>query len=192
MSLVSIYTASNFYCMVIAADSLSPTGLPSAADCWLRISVAVASETSVTATTVVTIATAVASAAADSIITAAADASTVNAADATVAAHLAAAAGNNDDDAITTSKQVSVISSTTKISLDERPHDSQPDERCKRGRWQQKQQQLQLCNNQQKRNGTKACLSSHQEVAARRLTWRCRLRNCRGGSKAAMMTTTRR
>ena len=65
---------------------------------------------------------------------------------------------------------------------DERQRDNQPDERHKRGRWQQKQQQLQLSNNKQKRNGTKTPSLSHQEVATRRLTWRCRLRNCRGGS----------
>ncbi len=116
-----------------------------------------------------------------------ADAAAVNAAN-------AAAAGDNDDNAITTSKQVSVISSAVKISLDERQRDNQPDERHTRYRWQQKQQQLQLCNNQQKRNGTKTCSSSHQEVVARRLTWRHWLCNCRGGSNdnydAEMTTTT--
>ena len=111
--------------MVIATDSLLPTGPQSATDCWPRVSVAVALETSVTAAVAIAIAvaiavaTAVASAAADSIITAAADAAAVIAANATIAAPLAAAAGNNDDDAITTSKQASVISSTAKISLDE-------------------------------------------------------------------------
>ncbi len=63
------YWASNFYCMAIAADSLPPTGSPSAAD-WVAAGVAAASETSVTAATDVAsapVATVVA--AADSIIT---------------------------------------------------------------------------------------------------------------------------
>ena len=46
------YRASNFYCMAIAADSLSPIGPPSAAD-WVAAGIAVALETSITAATVV-------------------------------------------------------------------------------------------------------------------------------------------
>ena len=155
--------------MVIATELSSPTGPLLAAD-WVAACVAAASETSVTAAAVVASAAVTTVAAADSIITAAADAEAVNAADAAVAAPLAIAAGNNDDDAITTSKRVSVISSAAKISLDERQRDNQPDERHERGHWRQKQQQLQLCNNQQNRNGTKTRSSSHREVAARRLT----------------------
>ena len=60
--------------------------------------------------------------------------------------------------------------------------------------WQRKQQQLQLCNNQQKRNGAKTRSSSHQEVLAQRLTWQHQLHNCRGSSNddynAATTTTT--
>ena len=41
---------------------------------------------------------------------------------------------------------------------------------------------VQLCNNQQKRKGVMMRLSSQREVAARQLTWRCRLRNGGGGS----------
>jgi hypothetical protein len=100
--------------MAIAADSSSPTVLPSATD-WVDAGVAAASETSVTAATVVASAT-VATAIADSTITAA-DTAAVNAVDAAVAAPLAATAGNNDDDARTTSKQASVISNAAKISL---------------------------------------------------------------------------
>ena len=99
------YWASNFYCMVIAADSLLPTGPPSAAD-WVAASVAAVSETSTAATAVASAAAAAVAvvAAADSIITAA-HTTAVNATDhAAVVAPLAAAAGNNDDDAITTSK----------------------------------------------------------------------------------------
>ena len=105
-----------------------PSGLPPAADCWPHVSAAVALETSITATAAIAVATA------DSIVTAAADAAAVNAANAAVAAPLAAVAGYNDYDAITTLKQASVISSTAKISLDERQRDNQPDERHKRGR----------------------------------------------------------
>jgi hypothetical protein len=36
---------------------------------------------------------------------------------------------------------------------DERRRDNQPDEGHERGRWRRKQQQLQLCNNQQKEMG---------------------------------------
>ena len=76
----------------------------------------------------------------------------------------------------------------------ERRCDNQPDKRHERGHWQQKQQQMPLCNNQQKRNGTKMGSSSHQEVAARWLTWWHWLRNCRGGCNdgydAEMATTT--
>ena len=117
-----------------------------------------------------TAAAAVASAAAANSIITATGAAAINAANAAVAVPLAVAAGNNDHNAITTPKRAFVISSAAKISLDERQCDNRPDERHERGRWQQKQQQLQLCNNQQKRNGTKTCSSSHQEVAARRLT----------------------
>ncbi len=46
------YRASNFYCMAIAAEPLSPSGLPSAAD-WAAVSVAAASETSVIASAIV-------------------------------------------------------------------------------------------------------------------------------------------
>ncbi len=46
------YRASNFSCMAIAAEPLSPSGPPSAAD-WAAVSVAAASETSVTASAVV-------------------------------------------------------------------------------------------------------------------------------------------
>jgi hypothetical protein len=146
------YRASNFYCMTIATESLSPTGPPLATD-WVAASVAVAAETSVT-TAITAIATdSIITAATDSIITAAADAAAVNTADAAVAAPLAVAAENNDDDAITMSKQASVIFSTMKISLGKRQRDSQPDKRHERGRWQQKQQQLQQCNNQQKEMG---------------------------------------
>ena len=166
--------------MAIATELSSPSGVPSAAD-WVAAGVAAASETSITAPAVVPFAAVATVAAADSIITAA-DAAAVNTADAVIAVPLAAVAGNNDDNAITTLKQASVISSAAKISLDKRQRDNQPDKRHKRGRWQQKQQQLQLCNNQQKRNGTKTHLLSHREVAAHRLTWRRWLRNCRGGS----------
>ena len=54
--------------MAIAADSSPPTGLPSAAD-WVAAGVAAASETSVTAATVVASAPVADVAAADSIIT---------------------------------------------------------------------------------------------------------------------------
>jgi hypothetical protein len=109
------YRVSNFYCMAIAADSSSPTVLPSAAD-WVAAGIAAASETSVTSAAVVA-STAIATVAAtDSIITAA-DTTAVNAAYAAVTAPLAAAAGNNDDNARTTSKQASVISSAAEISL---------------------------------------------------------------------------
>ena len=74
--------------MAIAAESSSPTGPPSAAD-WVAAGVAAASETSVTAATIV------ASAAAHSIITAV-DAAAVNAPHTAGAAPLAAAAGNYD------------------------------------------------------------------------------------------------
>jgi hypothetical protein len=188
------YRASNFYCMVKAADSLLPTGPPSATD-WVAAGVAAALETSVTTAAAVTAAVvdSIITAAADSTITAAADAAAVNVADAAVAALLATTAGNSDDDAITTSKQASVISSSLKISLDKRQcGDNQPDKRHERGHWQQKQQQLQLCNNQQNRNGTKTHSSSHRKVAARRLAWRRWLCNCRGGGNddydAEMMT----
>ena len=137
-----------------------------------------------------TAAAAVASAAAANSIITATGAAAINAANAAVAVPLAVAAGNNDHNAITTPKRAFVISSAAKISLDERQRDNRPDERHERGHLQRKQQQLQLCNNQQKRNGTKMRSSSHQEVAAPRLTWRHRLCNCRGGSTAAMTMTT--
>jgi hypothetical protein len=77
---------------------------------------------------------------------------------------------------------------------DERQRDNQPDERHEMGHWQRKQQQLQLCNNQQKRNGAKTRSSSHQEVLAQWLTWQHQLHNCRGGSNddynVATTTTT--
>ena len=63
---------------------------------------------------------------------------------------------------------------------DERQRDNQPDKRHERGHWQQKQQQLQLRNNQLKRNEAKMCSSSQWEVAAQRLTWRRWLCNGRG------------
>ncbi len=47
-----IYRASNFYCMAIAAGPSSPSGPPSATD-WAAVSIAAASETRVTAATVV-------------------------------------------------------------------------------------------------------------------------------------------
>jgi hypothetical protein len=46
------YRASNFYCMAIAAEPLLPSGPPSVAD-WAAVSIAAASETSVTNATVV-------------------------------------------------------------------------------------------------------------------------------------------
>ncbi len=52
MSLVSIYRASNFYCMAIAAKPSSPSGPPSAAD-WAAISVVAALEKRVDAAAVV-------------------------------------------------------------------------------------------------------------------------------------------
>ncbi len=99
--------------MAIAAELLSPTNPPSAADCWPSVSDAVASETRVTAAAA---AVAAAAAAADSIIIAV-DTAAVNPVDTAVPAPLATAAGNNDDDARTTSKRASVISSAAKISL---------------------------------------------------------------------------
>jgi len=65
---------------------------------------------------------------------------------------------------------------------DKRQWDNQPNKRHERGHWQQKQQQLQLRNNQLKRNGAKMYSSSQREVVAQRLTWQRRL--CNG------MTTT--
>ena len=106
MSLVSIYRASNFYCMVIAAEMLSLTGSPSALD-WVAIGIAAAIVASAAIAVV---------AAADSIITAP-NATAVNTANAAVATPLAALAGNNDENAITTLKRASVISSIAKISL---------------------------------------------------------------------------
>jgi hypothetical protein len=73
-----LYRASNFYCMAIATEPSSPSGLPSAADCWVRVSFAVALEMSLTAAT---------AAVADTIITAA-DAVAINPADAAIAAPL--------------------------------------------------------------------------------------------------------
>jgi hypothetical protein len=52
MSLIQFYRAFNFYCMVIAAEPLSPSGPPLAAD-WAAISIPAALETSVTASAVV-------------------------------------------------------------------------------------------------------------------------------------------
>ena len=97
--------------MAIAAESSSPTGPLSDADCWLCISDAVALETRVTAA-----AATAATTATDSIIIAV-DAAAVNATNITVAVPLAAVAGNNDDNARTMLKRASVISSATKISL---------------------------------------------------------------------------
>ena len=116
MSLVSILQGFQSYCMVIAADSLSPTCPPSVAD-WVAAGVAAASETSITTAAVVASAPVPIVAVADSIITAA-NATAVNAADhAAVATPLAAAAGNNDGNAITMSNRASVISSAAKVSL---------------------------------------------------------------------------
>ena len=169
------YRAFNFYCMAIAADSSSPTGLPLAAD-WVAAGVAAASETSVTAAAIVASATvAVCNASAESLSPSGQRAIRTR--------------GAQREEA---SQQEVEAPVNRRRQRDERQHDNQLDERHERGRRQRKQQQLQLCNNQQNRNGTKMRSSSHREVAARRLTWRCRLRNCRGGSKAAMMTTTRR
>ena len=74
MSLVSILLGFQFYCMAIAADSSSPTGLPLATD-WVTAGVAAVLETS-TAAAVVASATVAVIAAADSIITAAVRGST--------------------------------------------------------------------------------------------------------------------
>ena len=102
--------------MVIAADSSPPTGLASAAY-WVDAGVAATLETSVTAATVVASAPVAVVATTDSIITAAA-ATAVNVADhAAVAVPLATKARNKDDNAMTMSKQASVISCATKISL---------------------------------------------------------------------------
>ena len=71
--------------MAIAPESLLPSGPPSAADCWPRLSIAVAFKTSIIAAAAVAIATTVTSTAANSIIAAAADAAAVNATNAAVA-----------------------------------------------------------------------------------------------------------
>ena len=161
--------------MAIAADLSLLTSSPSAAY-WVAVGVAAALETSITAPAVV-------ASAAAAVCHASAESSS-SSGRGTIRTRGA------QREAV--SQQEVEVPVNRRRWHDNRPRDNQLDERHERGHWQQKQQQLQLCNNQQKSNGTKTRSSSHQEVAARRLTWWSRLRNCRGGSKTAMMTMTRR
>ena len=154
--------------MAIAAESSSPTGPPSAAD-WVAIGVAAASEMSVTAAAVV-------ASAAVAVCHASAESSSPS------GRRTIRTRGTRGARQEAASRQEVEVPVNGRRRRDERRRDNQPDERHERGRWQRKQQQLQLCNNQQKRNGMKTRSSSHLEVAARRLTRQCRLRNCRGGS----------
>ena len=143
------YRASNFYCMAIAADSSSPTGLLSATD-WVTAGVAAASETSVTAATVV-------ASAAVAICHASAELSSPS------GRRAIRTRGAQREAALRQEVEALVNGRRWR---DKRRRDNQPDKRHERGQRQRKQQQLQLCNNQQKRNGTKTRSSSHREVVA--------------------------
>ena len=154
------YRASNFYCMAIAPESLSPSSPPSAADCWRRLSVAVALETSITAAVAVAVATTVASTAANSIITAAANAAAVNATKAPLPLPLPPRQETINDNTITTSKRASIISSAVKISLDERQRDNQPDKRHERGHWQQSSSSCSYATINNKKNKKNALVVS--------------------------------
>jgi hypothetical protein len=117
-----IYRASNLYCMAIAAEPLLPSGPPSVAD-WVAISVAVASETRVTAATLVASAAIAAAITNNDVATTATDNEEND--NNNVRIHpppqpTAAVGGNTVKVAETTLRQVSVssvISNTTKISL---------------------------------------------------------------------------
>ena len=157
--------------MAIAAESSSPTGLPLAAY-WVAVGVAAALETSVNAAAVVAVC----------------HASTESS---SPSGRRAIRTRGARREAVSRQDVEAPVSG--RCRRDERQCDNQPDERHERGRWRRKQQQLQLCNNQQKINGMKTCSSSHREVAVRQLTWRLCLSKCRGGSNGdynVEMTTT--
>jgi hypothetical protein len=138
------YRASNFYCMAIAAESSSPTGLPLAAY-WVAVGVAAALETSVNAAAVVAVC----------------HASTESS---SPSGRRAIRTRGARREAVSRQDVEAPVSG--RCRRDERQCDNQPDERHERGRWRRKQQQLQLCNNQQKRNGTKTPSLSRREVVA--------------------------
>ena len=122
MSLVSIM-ASNFYCMVIAAESLSPTGLPSAAD-WVAVGIAAASETSVTATAIVaSAAVVVCHASAESLFPS--------------GRQTIRTRGTRGVQQEAASRQEVEVPVNGRCRRNKRRRDNQPDERHKRGRWQQ-------------------------------------------------------
>ena len=180
------YRASNFYCMAIAAEPSSPTGPPLATD-WVAVSVAAVLEMGVTTAAIVASA-AVAICHASTEFLSPSGRRTIR---------TRGTRGTRGAQQEAASWQEVEAPVNRRHRHDKRRRDNQPDKRHKRGHWRQKQQQLQLCNNQQKRNGMKTRSSSHREVAARRLTWWRWLHDCRGGSndnynseKTTMMTTT--
>ena len=174
------FRASSFYCMAIAAELPLPTGPPLAAD-WVAACIAAISETSITATAVV----------ASAVITVChASAESLSPSGRRTIQTRGTRGARQEAAPRQESRQEVEALVNRRRWHEERRCDNQPNERHERVYWQRKLQQLQLCNNQQKKE-----MGQRRDCHLTRRWWRDGSPGGVGSAivgEAAVTTTTQR